>query len=139
MNELFNAGGSLGAGCLQSMASLILLARRRCQDWRSRAQQLHALSRRYNSKLRLIVTKEAPCKYAVTHREPSGPPGSTSIVSIQYLRGIAAMMVVYHHLDVVTHREGGWDLPLAHLGAAGVDIFLFSVVLSSGSQRLIKD
>lgn len=45
--------------------------------------------------------------------------------SIQYLRAIAALMVVYHHVEVQFERiaPAGQHLPLAWLGAAGVDIF----------------
>jgi exopolysaccharide production protein ExoZ len=46
------------------------------------------------------------------------------IWSIQYLRGIAALMVVYHHADFqLLKASGEAQLPLSSLGAAGVDIF----------------
>lgn len=45
------------------------------------------------------------------------------IVRIQYLRGIAALMVVYHHVAFQVMRSSGIRLPLADIGAAGVDIF----------------
>ena len=45
------------------------------------------------------------------------------IVRIQYLRGIAALMVVYHHVAFQVVRSSGITLPLADIGAAGVDIF----------------
>lgn len=45
------------------------------------------------------------------------------LVSLQYLRGLAALMVVYHHLAFQLSREGGAGLPAAPLGAAGVDLF----------------
>ena len=46
-----------------------------------------------------------------------------TLVSLQYLRGVAALMVVYHHVGFALTRISGTDLPLAPLGAAGVDIF----------------
>lgn len=46
------------------------------------------------------------------------------IWSIQYLRGIAALMVVYHHADFqLLKASGEGQLALSSLGAAGVDIF----------------
>jgi exopolysaccharide production protein ExoZ len=46
------------------------------------------------------------------------------IVNLHYLRGIAALMVVYHHLSIQTARTfSGFELPWAPIGAIGVDIF----------------
>jgi exopolysaccharide production protein ExoZ len=46
------------------------------------------------------------------------------IISVQYLRGIAALMVVYHHISFqLAKAQSDVALPLASLGAAGVDIF----------------
>jgi exopolysaccharide production protein ExoZ len=44
--------------------------------------------------------------------------------SIQYLRGIAAMMVVYHHIAwQILKTNTHFDLPFSAVGAAGVDVF----------------
>jgi len=46
------------------------------------------------------------------------------ILGLQYVRGIAAMMVVYHHTGFQIFKAGGHvGLPLWQLGAAGVDLF----------------
>jgi exopolysaccharide production protein ExoZ len=45
------------------------------------------------------------------------------ILSLQYLRGIAALMVVYVHIGVQVPRVSGHALPLSELGAYGVDLF----------------
>lgn len=46
------------------------------------------------------------------------------IVPIQYLRGIAALMVVYHHIAFqLIKRDSNFNLPISSIGAAGVDIF----------------
>jgi len=46
------------------------------------------------------------------------------ILALQYVRGIAAMMVVYHHTGFqVVKATGDAPLPLWELGAAGVDLF----------------
>lgn len=45
------------------------------------------------------------------------------LVTVQWLRGIAALMVVYHHVAFQLSRAGGPKLPAAALGAAGVDLF----------------
>ena len=46
------------------------------------------------------------------------------ILGLQYVRGIAAMMVVYHHTGFqVLKATGHLALPLWHIGAAGVDLF----------------
>lgn len=49
---------------------------------------------------------------------------SIMIIPVQYLRGIAALMVVYHHISFqLAKAQSDVVLPLAGLGAAGVDIF----------------
>ncbi len=45
------------------------------------------------------------------------------IVSVQYLRGIAALMVVYAHITTQVLRYGGIDLPFSKFGHFGVDLF----------------
>jgi exopolysaccharide production protein ExoZ len=50
-------------------------------------------------------------------------PGASRILSLQYLRGIAALMVVYFHASGQVQRLGGHALPLENFGTAGVDIF----------------
>ena|SRR6185437_2986366 len=45
------------------------------------------------------------------------------IVSVQYLRGIAALMVVYAHVSTQVIRYSGVDLPLYKFGHFGVDVF----------------
>lgn len=46
------------------------------------------------------------------------------IISIQYLRGIAALLVVFHHFTVLYRRHGSHgDIALPQIGSAGVDIF----------------
>jgi exopolysaccharide production protein ExoZ len=46
------------------------------------------------------------------------------ILALQYVRGIAAMMVVYHHAGFqVLKASGEASLPFWQLGAAGVDLF----------------
>src|SRR5215475_9110432 len=46
------------------------------------------------------------------------------ILALQYVRGVAAMMVVYHHTAFqVIKTTGEASLPLWELGAAGVDLF----------------
>jgi len=45
------------------------------------------------------------------------------ILSLQYLRGIAALMVVYVHVAVQAPRVSGTPLPLTDLGSYGVDLF----------------
>src|SRR5829696_2873445 len=48
---------------------------------------------------------------------------SRTFFSIQYLRGVAALMVVYTHASVQTQRYADVELPFSAHGAAGVDIF----------------
>ena len=45
------------------------------------------------------------------------------IVSVQYLRGVAALMVVYAHVATQVLRYSGVDLPLYRFGHFGVDLF----------------
>ncbi len=45
------------------------------------------------------------------------------IVSVQYLRGVAALMVVYAHVATQVSRYAGVDLPLYEFGHFGVDLF----------------
>lgn len=46
------------------------------------------------------------------------------IIPLQYLRGLAALMVVYHHCAFQLLKQGSpLDPPMAGVGAAGVDIF----------------
>jgi exopolysaccharide production protein ExoZ len=62
------------------------------------------------------------------------------LLGVQSLRGLAAMMVVYHHIETQVAREGGATLPLYNLGMAGVDIFFvisgFIIWVSSQSSDL---
>jgi exopolysaccharide production protein ExoZ len=50
-------------------------------------------------------------------------PLKRPILSLQYVRGIAALMVVYFHASGEVQRLGGHALPLDHFGPAGVDLF----------------
>ena len=61
--------------------------------------------------------------------------------SIQYLRAIAALMVVYHRAAGQFERiaPGGPQLPLAWLGAAGVDIFFVVSGLLMWSTTVGRD
>lgn len=54
---------------------------------------------------------------------PLGGEGKQVLLSLQYLRAIAAFMVIYFHavLQVRLIAGGGGRLPL--MGASGVDIF----------------
>src|SRR3569623_442664 len=45
------------------------------------------------------------------------------LVSIQQLRGIAALMVAYFHLGLTLTRHGGFLFFMKEVGAAGGDIF----------------
>jgi exopolysaccharide production protein ExoZ len=48
---------------------------------------------------------------------------SPSIVSLQYLRGIAAMMVVYFHATRTVFHHQNIDAANSAFGSSGVDIF----------------
>lgn len=63
------------------------------------------------------------------------------IISLQYLRGIAALMVVYHHISFQLLKAGSpLILPFAGTGAAGVDIFFvisgFIMWITTRSQNI---
>jgi exopolysaccharide production protein ExoZ len=45
------------------------------------------------------------------------------LFSLQYLRGVAALMVVYFHVAGYVSLVSGHALPLTHIGSLGVDIF----------------
>ncbi|TAG35492.1 MAG: acyltransferase [Polaromonas sp.] len=55
------------------------------------------------------------------HRSMRPTPSQGTVLPIQYLRGIAAMMVVFHHIKVQIPSFEGY-LP-GEFGASGVDVF----------------
>jgi exopolysaccharide production protein ExoZ len=58
-----------------------------------------------------------------TARAPERKSAGGTIVSVQYLRGIAALLVVYAHVATQVLRYGNFDLPLYEYGHVGVDLF----------------
>ena len=47
----------------------------------------------------------------------------TVIASVQFLRAVAALMVLIFHAAYAVHTYGGYEYPYSNAGAAGVDIF----------------
>ena len=62
----------------------------------------------------------------MTHDTPPlghGSPPHAVIESIQFLRAVAALMVLFFHAAYAVHTYGGYEYAYSNAGAAGVDIF----------------
>lgn len=62
------------------------------------------------------------------------------IFGVQILRGLAAIMVVFAHIESQIERAGGATFPLLNIGVSGVDVFFvisgFIIWVTSQSNRM---
>jgi exopolysaccharide production protein ExoZ len=74
---------------------------------------------------------------------PAAPPSVRRLESVQILRGVAAMLVVFHHSGIFLTQAGhSYLIPskaVAHLGAFGVDLFFIisGFVMALSASRFV--